>query len=108
MPHVTEKVQWDNHLVFYLDRKIFAILALEVPTPHCLSFKSTPAEAAELTLQPGVVPAPYLARAHWVALESWDALPRAEIFICLQNAHSLVYAKLPAKLRRQWENAAQT
>ena len=62
-----------------------------------MSFKSAPEEFAELTEQPGVVPAPYLARAHWVALETDDALPRAEIQRRLRRAYDLVFARLPKK-----------
>ena len=52
---------------------------------------------AELTERPGVIPAPYSARAHWVALESEDALPRAEIRELLGQSYGLVLARLPKK-----------
>jgi predicted DNA-binding protein (MmcQ/YjbR family) len=45
----------------------------------------------------GIIPAPYLARAHWVALETKDALPRAEIKRLVREARSIVIAKLPKK-----------
>ena len=44
-----------------------------------MSFKCTPEVFAELVERPGIIPAPYSARTHWVALEREDALPRAEI-----------------------------
>jgi predicted DNA-binding protein (MmcQ/YjbR family) len=50
-----------------------------------------------LTERPGVIPAPYSARAHWVALENEDALPRAEIRDLLRQSYDLVLAKLPKK-----------
>ena len=104
LPHATERVQWGDNLVFKVADKIFAILALE-PGGQFLSFKSTPDEAAELVERPGVIPAPYLAKAHWVALETEDALSAAEIKRLVARSYELVVAKLPkakqAALRRK-------
>jgi predicted DNA-binding protein (MmcQ/YjbR family) len=58
-------------------------------------------EFAELIERQGIIPAPYLARAKWVALESEDALPRAEVQRLLRAAHALVFAKLPKKAREK-------
>jgi predicted DNA-binding protein (MmcQ/YjbR family) len=98
MPHATENVQWGNDLVFKVAGKMFAVAALE-PGPHWLSFKCSPEQFAELIEQPGVVPAPYLARAHWVALENEDALPLTEIKRLVRNSYGLVVAKLPKKTK---------
>jgi len=99
LPHATEHVQWGNDLVFKIAGKMFAVVALE-PSAVWASFKCTPEDFAELTERPGVIPAPYLARAHWVGLESADALPRAELFRRLRQAYDLVAAKLPKKTRQ--------
>ena len=48
---------------------------------------------------PGIVPAPYLARNHWVALETEDALSAAEIERLIRRSYELVLAKLPKKIR---------
>ena len=96
LPHTTETVQWGNNLVFKIAGKIYAIAALE-PGDHYLSLKCTAEEFMELVERDGVVPAPYLARAHWIALESEDALPRAEVKRLLRQAYELVFAKLPRK-----------
>jgi len=53
----------------------------------------------ELTEQPGIVPAPYLARAHWVAFEKADALPRTEAKKLLREAYDIVLAGLPKKVQ---------
>jgi hypothetical protein len=44
-------------------------------------------------------PAPYLARAHWVALESWQALPAPELKELLREARDRVEAKMPKRIR---------
>jgi len=77
---------------------MFAVARLE-PARVWLSLKTSPEEFAELVERPGIIPAPYLARAHWVALESESALPRHELERLLRLAHSLVVAKLPKKLQ---------
>jgi predicted DNA-binding protein (MmcQ/YjbR family) len=95
-PHATEQVLWGADLVFKIGGKMFAAAPLE-PARVCLSFKCTPEQFAELTERPGVIPAPYSARALWVALESEDALPRAEIRELLRQSYDLVLARLPKK-----------
>lgn len=94
LPHTTEKVQWEDNLVFKVGGKMYAVVALE-PREHWISFKCSAEEFAEMVERPGVIPAPYLARARWVALETEDALPRDEIQRLLADAHSLIFAKLP-------------
>ena len=97
-PHVTESVQWGDHLVFKVAGKIFAIASLE-PADVWLSFKCDPEDFAAMVERPGIIPAPYLARAHWVALETEDALRVTELKQCLRHAYDLVVAKLPRKAR---------
>ena len=99
-PHATESVQWVKDLVFKVGGKMFAVAALE-PGAHAFSFKCAPDKFAELIERPGVVPAPYLARAQWVALESEDALPRAEAKQLLRVSYDLVFAKLSKKTRTE-------
>jgi predicted DNA-binding protein (MmcQ/YjbR family) len=96
LPHSTEKVQWEDNLVFKVGGKMYAVVALE-PGDHWVSFKCTPEEFAELVEQPGIIPAPYLARAHWVSLQDPGALAQAEVKRLLREAYELVVAKLPKK-----------
>jgi predicted DNA-binding protein (MmcQ/YjbR family) len=97
-PHATEQVTWGADLTFRIAGKIFAVTVLEV-APVWLSFKCSPENFAELTERAGIIPAPYLARAQWVALETKDALPLDELAGLLRQSYDLVVAKLPKKLR---------
>ena len=97
-PGATEQVQWGNDLVFKIGGKMFAVAPLE-PGPVVLSFKTSPEMFAELTERPYIIPAPYLARAKWVALETRTALPQDEIASLLRTSYDLVLAKLPRKFR---------
>ena len=50
-----------------------------------------------MTERPGIIPAPYLARAQWVGLETQDALPFEELAGLLRVSYDLIFAKLPKK-----------
>jgi predicted DNA-binding protein (MmcQ/YjbR family) len=99
-PHTTENVQWGADLVFKVDGKMFAVAPLEVATVQ-LSFKCTPEDFAELCERPGIVPAPYMARAQWVALESLSAVPDDELRHLLAQSYALVWERFPQKRRQE-------
>jgi predicted DNA-binding protein (MmcQ/YjbR family) len=103
LPHVTERVQWGNDLLFCIGGKMFAVAGLDAKYPTKLSFKCTPEKFAELVEMEGIIPAPYVARYHWVALEDLDALPARDLKALLKNAYQLVHDKLPKKVREQLE-----
>jgi predicted DNA-binding protein (MmcQ/YjbR family) len=100
LPHTTEHILWGDDLVFKIGGKMYAA-AVMVPHKIALSFKCTPEVFAELVERPGIIPAPYSARSHWVALEREDALPRAEIKRLIGQSYGLVFAKLPKKLQAE-------
>jgi predicted DNA-binding protein (MmcQ/YjbR family) len=104
LPHVVETMQWGANLVFWvcdkaLGGKMFAVLNLDDDHQGVLSFAAGPERYAELLETEGVFPAPYLARAHWVALRHWGVLRSSELEDLLTFGHGLVYAKLPRKTR---------
>jgi len=103
-PHATEVVLWGNDLVFKIGGKMFAVLGLDPASDHCLSFKCTPEKFAELVEQDGIVPAPYVARYHWVALEQFNALSEKELKSLLREAYDLVFEKLPKRTRSTWRS----
>jgi predicted DNA-binding protein (MmcQ/YjbR family) len=97
-PGATEQIQWGNDLLFKVGGKMFAATPLE-PAPVWLSFKASPENFVELTERPHIIPAPYLARAQWVALETRDAVLGDELAGLLRESYELVAAKLPRKIR---------
>lgn len=106
LPHATEMVQWGADLVFKVGGKMFAVTPTEV-APVQLSFKCTPENFAELCERTGVIPAPYLARAQWVALETMSAISDGELRELLAESHRLVWEKLPKRVREELEGAAR-
>ena len=97
-PGVTEHVQWEDDLLFKVGGKMFAVAPLE-PAPVCLTLKADPEEFLELTERQGIIPAPYLARAKWIAIETWDTLPQSELSALIRKSYDLVVANLPRKTR---------
>src|SRR6266853_5075006 len=103
-PGTTEQIQWGDNLLFKVGGKMFAVAALE-PAAVWMSLKANPENFAELTERPGIIPAPYLARAKWIALERADAVSPAELASLLRASYDLVVARLPAKTRAALSSA---
>jgi len=97
-PSATEQVIWGTDLTFKVAGKIFAHLVLD-PAPVWLSFKTTPEHFYELNERPNIIPAPYMARASYVALQTRDAVAAEELAALLRESYDLVVAKLPKKTR---------
>src|ERR1700759_1122048 len=95
-PGVTEHEIWAGDLTFKVGNKMFAHTVLEVAHVW-LSFKASDEKLAELLERQDVIPAPYLARAKWVALESREAIPATDVRELLREAYDLVVPKLPKK-----------
>jgi predicted DNA-binding protein (MmcQ/YjbR family) len=104
-PNATEQVTWGADLTFRIGGKIFAVTVLE-PAAVWLSFKCSAENFAELTERAGIIPAPYLARAQWVAMESKEALPKQELGSLLREAYELILAKLPKKTQEALQRTA--
>lgn len=97
LPGAREDYKWGGIRVFSVaGNKMFAVLDL---AGAGLSFKV----ADELFLgycdRPGVRPAPYLARAHWISQQAPYAMGREELTELLQRSHQLVVRRLPKRLR---------
>lgn len=105
-PGATEHEIWGNDLTFKVGNKMFAHTVLEVARVW-LSFKTSDEKFAELVERQDVIPAPYLARAKWVALESREAIPAAELRELLREAYDLVVAKLPKKTQTSLNTKAK-
>jgi predicted DNA-binding protein (MmcQ/YjbR family) len=104
LPHVVETMQWGANLVFWvgdkaLGGKMFAVLNLDDDQKAVLSFAAGPERYAELLETEGVFPAPYLARAHWVALKDWGVFRSRELEELLEDGRRLIYDKMPKRTR---------
>ena len=80
LPHTTEDVQWEHDLIFRIAGKMYCVANLEpAMSPTKIAFKCTPEKFVELVEIDGIIPAPYMARNHWVAILDMGALRQPEL-----------------------------
>jgi predicted DNA-binding protein (MmcQ/YjbR family) len=103
LPHATLTIQWGSDRVFKIAGKMFAVIGDygDGKGPAGISFKASDESFRILTELPGVKPAPYLARAHWVWLDEPTRLPARELKAYLTRAHAIVASGLPKKTQRE-------
>ena len=99
-PGCTEDIKWGADLVFSVGEKMFAVTGNAVPA-QAMSFKVDDERFLELTDRPGIIPAPYLARARWVQVDANADLSDEEAAQLLRRSWELVFAKLTKKLQRE-------
>lgn len=97
LPHVTETVQWGDHLLFKVGGKMFAIIALD---GHSCSLRCTPEKYAELVEMADIVPSSHnMWKYHWVTTETLSALGDAEFRELLTESYRIVRAGLPKSVQ---------
>lgn len=108
MKGTTHVIQWGNASVWKIGGKIFAICsdwgakgepADAVDGPR-FSFKCSDLAFEILPDQPGIVPAPYLARAKWVQLQRADAMSDEDLKLHLDAAYEIIARKLSKAARK--------
>ena len=101
LPATTHVEQWGGASVWKVGGNIFAICSSWGEGANdAIAFKCSDLTYRILTELPGVVPAPYLARASWVQVRAGAELDGEDIRAHLAEAHRLVAAKLTRALRR--------
>lgn len=90
LPGAREDYKWGGAQVFSVaGNKMFALLSAG------LAFKVAPELFLGMVDRPGIRPAPYLARAHWVSMNEPFPLADGELREMLTRSHQLVVRKLP-------------
>jgi predicted DNA-binding protein (MmcQ/YjbR family) len=97
LPAATLVRQWGDASVAKVGGKIFAIFGGVTGNPAGLSFKCSDLTFEMLPQLDGITPAPYLARAKWVAVGEASALTLDEVAAYLVEAHRLVAMRLPRR-----------
>ena len=93
----TRDIKWGADEVYSVGGKMFAVFWIDGKKAKTASFKCDPERFLELTDQSGIVPAPYLARAHWVQVQDVKALTDGQARELVARSHALVFAKLTRK-----------
>lgn len=97
-PGATETIQWGGERVFKVGGKMFAVISA-ARDADAMSFKASDESFRLLTELPGLMPAPYLARAQWVKIEPLASLPDGDLAAYLRRAYEIVAGRLPKKTR---------
>ncbi len=102
LPGVVEDIKWGADLTFTIGEKMFAVTG-NSDDASGISFKVEDDRFLELTDRPGIIPAPYLARAKWVRIDDLKAVSDTEAAELLKRSYALILAKLTKKLQREIE-----
>jgi len=96
LPHVTEDIKWGNELCFCVGTKMFCLTGLS--GNFKISLKVSDEEFSELSVSPGIIPAPYLARYKWISVENDSRFSEKEWEHYIRQSYELVKKKLPEKI----------
>ena len=99
LPGATVDIKWGADECHCVGGKMFAVFGTRNKKATNVGFKCDPDRFLELTDVAGIVPAPYLARAHWVLIQDPKALTDAQAKDLVAHSHALIMAKLTRKER---------
>ncbi|MFN7551974.1 MAG: MmcQ/YjbR family DNA-binding protein [Pseudomonadota bacterium] len=100
-PGVSADLKWGDDLAYSVAGKMFAVYCFKGSNAGQVSFKVGAERFLELTDRHGIIPAPYMARAHWVSVLPSSGMPREELKALLRESYEQVRAKLPKKVQRE-------
>ena len=98
LPSTTLVRQWRDDSVAKVGGKIFALLDKD---PGEVWLKVSPMSYDLLTELGGVRPAPYFARASWVAISAASPLSAEDVEAYVCEAHRLIASKLTRRVRAE-------
>jgi len=96
-PGVTRSIKWEVDLVYSVAGKMFVVMCTLGPERGRFSFRVDTDRFLELTEQPGMMPAPYMARAFWVSVTEPEKFAHKELADFVKRSYELVRANLPKK-----------
>jgi predicted DNA-binding protein (MmcQ/YjbR family) len=97
LPDSTERIQWEEALLFCVGGRIFTMVNLNPAGQDRIAFKCDPETFAELLEREGARPAAYVGRFKWIGLRDFSVLSAAELRELIRKSYDLVKAKLPKK-----------
>ena len=92
-----QDIKWGNDLCYTVGKKMYCVTSLKGEAS--VSFKTTPEKFNELIERAGIIPAPYVAKYHWVMVENFKALSVKEWKMYIKDSYEMVFDKLPKKLK---------
>jgi len=99
----TEKTDPNNILVYSVHDKKFAYFKTSEPEKWRFSVRVSPGRFLELTDQPGVKPARYMHRFHWVTIVEVDAFYEDTLIELIRWSYDKALGSLPKKIQTEIE-----
>lgn len=100
----TNVIQWGNASVWKIGGKIFAICSFWGEGQfQKISFKCSDLNYQILCELPGIIPAPYLARAKWVQIQEENAMSDQDLKDYINAAFEIISSKLTKKVQKELE-----
>ena len=96
-PGAARSIKWEVDLVHSVANKMFVVLCTLGNERGRLSFRVDTDRFLELTEQPGMGPAPYMARAFWISVTEPERFTHAQLAGFVRRSYELVVANLPKK-----------
>ncbi len=95
LPEVVGARKWETDFVYTIFEKMFCVASISSDGKSHLGFKVDDDLFLAMTEREGFIPAPYLARAKWVAINDLSKVSQAEVNALVTQAYRLVVLKLP-------------
>lgn len=96
LPFVTEDIKWEHDLCFMIGGKMFCVTGLNMPL--MVSLKVPEEEFEQMSAEPGIIPAPYVARYKWVLIQNTEVFNNDQWQHYITQSYNLVKNKLPKKV----------
>jgi predicted DNA-binding protein (MmcQ/YjbR family) len=90
-----------NVLSYKIGDKTFAYFKTSAPEQWRFSFRATPDRFLELTGMPGVKPARYMGRFHWVTIVDVSRFPQDYLLELVQWSYDKAFSALPKARQRE-------
>jgi predicted DNA-binding protein (MmcQ/YjbR family) len=102
LPHASERLLEPpyNILVYELDDRFFAYFKTSNPEMWRFSIKVAPERFLELTDIPGVKPARYRGRYHWITIVEVNSFPAAYLRELVEWSHQHAFRRLRVSRRK--------
>lgn len=99
-PGVSHEIKWQDDLAFMVGGKMFLRYCFQGKNRGQCSFKVEDGRLLEFTDRPHIVPAPYLARTHWISLLPGCAMASSEKQALIRCSYELVRTRLTKAAQR--------
>ena len=102
-PGATEKESGEpsNVLTYYVGDKFFAYFKTSEPERWRFSFRVTSDRFLELTDQPGIKPARYMHRFHWVTVVNVSSIDAGYLKELIAWSYDKAFSRLPKRVQQQ-------